>query len=415
LAEGAAAAAAPAVRGARSAFAPLRERNFRLLWTGLLISQTGSWMQFIALGYLVDQLTKAPIYLGLLGLSQAVPRLLFAFIGGVAADRFDRRRVLMLTNLALMASAFLLAYLAYTDTVRVWHVLAIGAFNSFAQSFDNPARQSLVPMLVRDGQLISALSLTSMALNGSGVFGPSLGGVVIAIAGVKACFFLNAVSFIAVVIALVRMEFPPQRAVERDSVAADIREGLKLLTTNSYLLTLLGLVGVMNFFGRPYIRLMPAVAREVLGVGPTGLGLLQAAPPLGTIAAVFIISGLGATVRHGKLMLMAAFTTGMMVVLFALSHWFAVSMVLLVLAGTGTAVSNATANTLVQTSVQPAQRGRVMGLYNMVTFGMFSLGTLPIGALAGAIGVSYAIAVGGATAALLIAVLALTSPKVASL
>lgn len=407
--------AAPTVPGPRHVFAPLRERNFRLLWTGLLISQTGSWMQFIAQGYLVDQLTKAPIYLGLLGLSQAVPRLMFAFLGGVAADRFHRRRVLMITNFAMMGSAFLLAYLAYTDRVQVWHVLAIGAFNSFAQSFDNPARQSLVPMLVGDRQLISALSLTSMALNGSGVFGPSLGGVVIAISGVKACFLLNAVSFIAIIIALLRMEFPPQQTGERDSVAADIREGLKLLTKHSHLLALLGLVAVMNFFGRPYIRLMPAVAREVLGVGPTGLGVLQAAPPVGTILAVFIISGFGATVRHGKLMLMAAFATGLMVVGFALSHWFAVSVALLVLAGTGTAVSNATANTLVQTTVQPAQRGRVMGLYNMVTFGMFSLGTLPIGALAGAIGVSSAIAIGGATAAVLVAILALTSPKVAAL
>lgn len=406
---------APAARGPRHAFAPLRERNFRLLWTGLLISQTGSWMQFIALGYLVDQLTKAPIYLGLLGLSQAVPRLMFAFLGGVAADRFNRRWVLMLTNFAMMGSAFLLAYLSYSDRVQVWHVLAIGAFNSFAQSFDNPARQSLVPMLVGDHQLISALSLTSMALNGSGIFGPSLGGVVIAIWGVKACFFLNAVSFIAVVIALLRMEFPPQQVEVRDSVAADIREGLKLLTKHSHLVALLSLVAVINFFGRPYVRLMPAVAREVLRVGPSGLGVLQAAPPVGTVLAVFIISGLGATVRHGKLMLIAAFITGVMVVLFGLSHWFAVSVVLLILAGTGTAVSNATANTLVQTSVQPAQRGRVMGLYNMVTFGMFSLGTLPIGALAGAIGVSYAIAIGGATAALLIAVLMITSPKIAAL
>ncbi len=407
--------AAPAARGPRQAFAPLRERNFRLLWTGLLISQTGSWMQFIAQGYLVDQLTRAPIYLGLLGLSQAVPRLLFAFLGGVAADRFHRRRVLMITNIAMMCSAFVLAYLAYTERVQVWHILAIGAFNSLAQSFDNPARQSLVPMLVGDRQLISALSLTSMALNGSGVFGPSLGGVVIAIAGVKACFLLNAVSFIAVVIALLRMEFPPPQTGERDSVRADIREGLKLLTKHPHLLTLLGIVAVINFFGRPYIRLMPAVAREVLGVGPTGLGVLQAAPSVGTIVAVFIISAFGATVRHGKLMLLAAFSTGSMVVLFGLSHWFAVSVGLLILAGTGTAVANATANTMVQTSVQPAQRGRVMGLYNMVTFGMFALGTLPIGALAGVIGVSSAIAIGGAIAAVLVAVLALTSPKVAAL
>jgi MFS family permease len=407
--------AAPPARGARGAFAPLRERNFRLLWTGLLISQTGSWMQFIALGYLVDQLTRAPVYLGLLGLSQAVPRLLFAFIGGVAADRFDRRRVLMVTNNAMMASAFLLAYLAYADRVAVWHVLAIGAFNSLANAFDNPARQSLVPMLIGERHLISALSLTSMALNGSGVFGPSLGGVVIAFAGVKGCFFLNAVSFLAVVVALLRMEFPPPEPTGRASVGRDIREGIGLLTRHRNLAAVLAIIAVMNFFGRPYVRLMPAMAREVLRVGPQGLGILQASPPVGTILAVFIISAVGATMRYSRLMLTAAVATGLIVVLFALSKVFWLSIVLLIAAGTGTSVANAAANTLVQTTVQPAQRGRVMGLYNMTTFGMFALGTLPIGALAGVVGTSYALAIGGALSAILIAVLALLSPRVAAL
>ena len=407
--------AAVGARPSLGAFAPLRERTFRLLWTGLLISQTGSWMQFIAQGYLVDQLTKAPIYLGLLGLSQAVPRLLFAFIGGVAADRLDRRRVLLWTNITMMASAALLAVLAYTGRITVWQILVIGAFNSLANAFDNPARQSLVPTLVGDRQLMSALSLTSMALNGSGIFGPSLGGVVIAAVGVKGCFFVNALSYIAVVIALLRMDVPRQAAGERASVVADMREGIGLLSRHPHLLALLGVVAVMNFFGRPYIRLMPALAREVLHVGPTGLGLLQAAPSLGTILAVFVVSGAGATAQRGKLLLGAAMATGALVALFALSPWFAVSVPLLVFIGTGQAVANATANTLVQTTVQPDQRGRVMGLYGMVTFGMFALGTLPVGALAGVTGVSFALALGGAVAVALVGLLALTSPTIGRL
>ncbi len=372
-------------------------------------------MQFIALGYFVDQLTKAPIYLGLLGLSQAIPRLLFAFIGGVAADRFDRRRVLFVTNTLQMVSAFLLTGLAYAGRAQVWHVLAIGAFNSLFQAFDNPARQSMVPTLVGERQLISALSLTSLALNGSGVFGPSLGGVVIALVGVKGCFLLNAVSFVAVLIALVRMEVPRQERHTRESVGAEMREGIGLLTRHSHLLAVFGIIAAMNFFGRPYVRLMPAYAREVLHVGPTSLGVLQAAPALGTILAVFVINAFADRVRAGRIMLTAVMTTGVMIVLFALSRWFALSVMLLVLAGTSTSVGNATANTLVQTSVQPAQRGRIMGLYNMVTFGMFALGTLPISALAGVIGVSYALAMGGAVATAIVGLLVLTSPKVSAL
>jgi MFS family permease len=157
------------------------------------------------------------------------------------------------------------------------------------------------------------------------------------------------------------------------------------------------------------------MAREVLRVGPQGLGILQASPPVGTILAVFIISAVGATMRYSRLMLTAAVATGLIVVLFALSKVFWLSIVLLIAAGTGTSVANAAANTLVQTTVQPAQRGRVMGLYNMTTFGMFALGTLPIGALAGVVGTSYALAIGGALSAILIAVLALLSPRVAAL
>lgn len=402
-------------RGPRSAFAPLRHRNFRLLWIGMLISQTGSWMQFIALGYLVDQLTKAPIYLGLLGLSAAIPRLLFAFLGGVAADRLDRRRVLLLTNVLAMSSATVLWLLAYTGRIQVWHVLAIGAINSLTQSFDGPARQSMIPLLVGERQLMPALSLQSMANNGSGIFGPSLGGVIIAAVGVVGCFFVNALSYIAVLVALLLMDIPRQEGRAVESLGHDIREGIGLLAKHPHLLTLLAIVAAISFFGRPYIRLMPAVAREVLQVGPKGLGLLQAAPAVGTILAVFVIGAFGEAVGKGRLLLAAGITTGAMVALFGLSHWFSLSLVLLVLAGAGQTIGFAAANTLVQTSVLPEQRGRMMGIYSMTAFGMFALGTLPLGALAGAIGVGHALTLGGVTVVLLVGLAALIAPRIRNL
>lgn len=393
-----------------SPFAPLAHRNFRLLWTGLLVSHLGSWMQFTALGYLVDQMTRAPVYLGLLGLSQAVPRLLFAFLGGVVADRFDRRRVLLLTNTATMLSAILLGVLAYTGRIQVWHILAIGAFNSLANSFDMPARQSMVPSLVGEEQLMAAVSLNSMAFNGSGIFGPSLAGVLIAAVGVAGCFLANAVTYIAVLAALFRMEIPRHEAGGRAPVGQDIREGIALLVQHRHLLAVLAVVAAISFFGRPYIRLMPAVAREVLQVGPRGLGLLQAAPGIGTVLAVFAIGAAGESFRKGTLLLGATAATGALVVAFALSPWFALSLGLLVLVGAGQAVAMAAANTLLQTTVQPDQRGRVMGLFGMVTFGMLSLGTLPMGALAGSVGVPTALALGGAVVVVAASALAMASP-----
>ncbi|MDR7417837.1 MAG: MFS transporter [Armatimonadota bacterium] len=397
------------------AFSPLGHRNFRLLWSGMLISQTGSWMQFIALGYLVDQLTKAPIYLGLLGVSQALPRLLFAFIGGVVADRLDRRRVLQVTNLLMMASAWVLWFLAHTGRIDVWHVLAISAFNSFTQSFDVPARQSLVPSLVPEAEWMKSFSLFSMAFNGSGIFGPSIGGVVIAAVGVAGCFFVNALSYTATLVALLRMDLPPHAADARESLRDDIREGLGLLVHNRHLLALLAIVAITSFFGRPYVRLMPAYAREVLGVGPTGLGVLQAAPSVGTILAVFVVGAIAGTARKGPLLLGATRVTGVVVALFGASHWFGVSAGLLVLAGISHAVSQATANTLLQASVQPDQRGRMMGLYSMTTFGMFALGTLPLGALAGVIGVGPALTIGGVAVVLAVTALRFLAPGLAKL
>lgn len=401
--------------GPWSAFTPLRGRNFRLLWSGMLVSQTGSWMQFIALGYLIDQLTKAPIYLGVLGVTQALPRLLFAFLGGVAADRLDRRTVLLVTNATMMASATLLWVLAYTGRIEVWHVLVIGAFNSFTQSFDVPARQSLVPFLVTDRELMKAVSLLTMAFNGSGIFGPSLGGVVIAAVGVAGCFLVNAITYIAVIVALLRMDIPRQTDVRRESIGEDIREGLGLLFQQRHLLAILGVVAVMSFFGRPYVRLMPAYAREVLGVGPQGLGILQAAPSVGTILAVFVVGAVAATARKGRLLVGAAIVTATLVGLFGLSVWFPLSVLLLIAMGTGQAVLMASANTLLQTSVLPGQRGRMMGLYGMTTFGMFALGTLPLGALAGAIGVGHALSLGGAVAVLLVGLLAWRAPEIGKL
>ncbi len=400
--------ASPAARPAP--LAPLRHRNFRLLWTGMVVSNAGGWMQFTALGYLMDQLTRAPVYLGILGLVQALPRLLFAFLGGVLADRMDRRQVLLVTNVIAMISSLVLAILTLLGLVHVWHLLLIAAFNSLVMSFDMPARQSMTPSLVGEGEVLQAISLNSVAFNGSSVFGPALAGIVISLVGTHGAFFLNALSFLAVLWALTALQLPafvPERGV---SFGQDLRDGLAMLGRHRVLLALMGIVAVLSFFGRPYIRLMPAVAREVLRVGPEGLGVLQAAPGAGTFLAVFVAGWSAGRWLPGRLLLVAVFAMGAMVTLFGLSTSFPLSVALLVAVGLWQSLAMVTANTLVQTTVLPGQRGRAMGLFGTVAFGMMALGTLPVGALAEWIGLSWALALGGVVLMVMIVILALTAP-----
>ncbi len=405
----------PAAAEQPTPFAPLRHRNFRLLWTGLVVSNAGGWMQFTALGYLMDQLTRAPVYLGVLGLVQAVPRLLFAFLGGVLADRMDRRVMLFTTNVIAMASSVVLGLLTLLGIVQVWHLLVIAAFNSLVMSFDMPSRQSLTPSLVAESEVLQAVSLNSLAFNGSSVFGPAVAGVVISLVGTYGAFFLNGVSYLAVIWALVAMRLPAFEAEAGVSFRQDIREGLQLLSRHRVVLVLLGVVAVLSFFGRPYIRLMPAVAREVLQVGPEGLGALQAAPGAGTFLAVFVIGWSVARVARGRLLLVAAFAMGAMVTLFGLSKSFPLSVALLVAIGLGQSVAMATANTLMQTTVTPGQRGRAMGLFGTVAFGMMALGTLPAGALAEWLGLSWSLALGGVVVMAVMLLLALAAPTISRL
>ncbi len=351
-------------------------------------------MQFMALGYLVDRLTQSPLYLGVLALSQALPRLLFAFLGGAVADRVDRRRLLFGTNLFLMASAVVLTALTATGRIRIWQILLIAGVNSAVQSFDNPARQSLVPSLVEEREVLTAVSLNTVAFNGASVLGPSLGGVVIAAIGEAGCFLVNALTYFAVLAALVLMAPIAHGSEARVGIYEDVREGLRVLRKDPRLLLFLGTVAALSFFGRPYVRMMPALAREVLHVNAQGLGLLQSAPGVGTICSALLVGWLSGRGK-GTLLGIATLIFGITVLAFGLVQWFLVALGLLVLMGLTQALAMSTANALIQLNAPSHALGRMMGLYTMVAFGGFSLGSLPVGALADWIGIGHALSVGG--------------------
>ncbi len=384
-----------------TAFAPLRHRNFRLLWTGLLISNTGSWMQFVALGYLVDRLTQSPLYLGLLAATQAAPRLLFALLGGTAADRLNRRWLLVATNVVLMSSALTLAVLTATGRIQIWQILVLAALNSLVQSFDMPARHSMVPQMVGEHEVLTAISLNSAAFNGAGIFGPSIGGLVIAGIGEAGCFFVNAASYLAVLAALGLMATPAQAASAPARLSDDLREGVTLLREQPRLLLFLGTVLVLSFFGRPYVRMMPSFAREVLHMGATSLGFLQSAPGVGVILSVLLVGRLSDAGGKGTLLGAGALVFGALVTIFGLVRSFWPAMAVLVLIGAAQSLSLAAANTLVQLSTPPHARGRLMGFYSMVAFGGFALGSLPVGAAADLFGVGPALSGGGVIVVLL--------------
>lgn len=389
-------------------FAPFRHRNFRLLWTGLIVSNTGSWMQFVALGYLVDRLTQSPLYLGILAATQAVPRILFALLGGAVADRIDRRRLLFWTNLVLMGTALLLAVLTMSRRIEIWHVLVIAAVNALVQSFDMPARHSLVPALVEEREVLTAVSLNSVAFNGAGIFGPSIGGALIAVVGEAGCFVVNAASYLGVLSALGFMTLPRQESVGQVRFTEDLREGLALLRQYRQLLLFLGSVLALSFFGRPYVRMMPTFAREVLHVGATSLGLLQSAPGVGTIVSVLLVGRLSAARGKGALLGGAMLAFGVLVAVFGMLRSFPLAMLLLVAMGTMQTMAMASANALVQLTTPSNARGRVMGFYSMVAFGGFALGSLPVGAAGDAIGVGSALSAGGV---ILIAIALVVLPR----
>lgn len=385
---------AGALAGPRSALRPLRHRDFRLLWTGLLVSNTGTWMQFVAVGYLVDRLTLSPFYLGVLALAQAVPRFVLAPLGGALADRWDRKALLFWTNAWLASSAAVLVVLTLTGWVRVWHVILLAGLNSALQSFDMPARHSWIPSLVEPDEVLQAVTLNSVAFNGAGIVGPSLAGLVIAVGGEGTCFLLNALSYAGVLLALHRMGAPPPPASGGAPVLDEIREAVRVVRTNRTVATVLAAVAALNFLGRPYFRLMPAFAREVLHTDAVGLGLLQAAPGVGTLLAPWYVTAFQRG-GEGRLLQRSALALGACVVLFALSPGLPWALALLVAAGLFQSAALSSANALVQTSVDPGMRGRVMGLYSVTAFGMFTLGSFPFGVLAEWTGTAVALAIGG--------------------
>ena len=390
----------------------LRHRNFRLFFGGQLVSLIGTWMQSVAQSWLVFRLTHSSVLLGLVGFASQIPVFLLAPVGGLVADRRHRLRLLVATQTASMVLAFALAALTLSGRVREWHIFVLAALLGVVNAFDIPIRQAFVVEMVAREDLVNAIALNSSMVNGARVVGPAVAGVLVATIGEGWCFFANAVSYIAVIAALLRMDVPRRALPPRASSAlSHLAEGFRFVARTPPIRALLLLLGVVSFTGMPYAVLMPVFAEDILHAGARGLGILMGASGLGALLGSLALARRRGVQGLGRWVAVSTACFAMGLVLFALSRSLPLSVLILFPLGGAMIVQMAASNTLIQAMVPDALRGRVMGVYSMMFMGMAPLGAMLAGGLAGRLGAPATVAAGGIVCLAAAGVFALRLPS----
>jgi MFS family permease len=377
------------------AFRALKHRNFRLFAAGQLISLTGSWMQTVAQSWLVYRLTGSSLLLGTVGFASQIPVFLASPIGGIVADRMDRRRTVIATQTASMILAAILGGLTLAGHIRVWEVMVLSALLGIVNAFDIPARQAFLVEMVGKSDLMNAIALNSSMFNGARVLGPGVAGVLVAVIGEGWCFMLNAVSYIAVLIGLAMMRVERRATTAGGSPIEQLREGFQFVWHTGPIRALLLLLGVVSLVGMPYTVLMPVFADHVLHGGAKALGILMSAVGTGALLGALSLATRRTVRGLGKWVGVAAAGFGASMTLFAFSPIFWLSVALLVPTGAFMMTQMAASNTLVQAMVPDRLRGRVMALYSMMFMGMAPLGALFAGVVADRLGAPVTVGVGG--------------------
>jgi MFS family permease len=380
----------------RGMFSSLAHRPFRRYWIGLFLSNIGTWMQVVAQGWLVLRLSDSAFMLGLVGFAGSIPTLLFAPLAGVAADRADRRKLLLTMQCTQMVCALVLATATGAGFVSVPLVGAVAIVSGFANAFMMPSHQSLFLDLVGREDLMNAISINSMQFNLSRVVGPMIAGLMIAAFGETGCFLLNAVSYLAVIAAL--MALPPlarHRAPSRGAWV-ELRIGMRFARRRPLILPLLAIAAALAAFGTPAVTLAPLFARKLLHVGPEGLGGMLSAVGLGAAASALLLASRGDFRNKGRAVIVAASGFALSLLGFAVSRQYALSLAFLALLGASMSSSASLINTLLQTSAPDRLRGRVISLYALAWLGLVPVGNLQAGAVAERFGPAAALFVGAA-------------------
>lgn len=371
-------------------FRALQSRNFRLFfWAGLL-SLMGTWIQNLALGWLVYRLTDSAFYLGLVGFAGQIPGLFLTPVAGVYADRLHRRRVLLITQTIPMLLAFLLALLAFTEHINVITIVLIVVVNGIALSFDTPFRHAFLLEMIGDKRLISnAVALNSTLVNTARFLGPSLGGVLVALYGEAVCFFINGFSFLAMIFALLMMRIE-QKEIKRTerSVLEDLQQGFRFTWNLKPARYMIQLVIVTSIFGLSFQSFLPVFARDVLQGESRLLGWLTGAVGAGALTGALFLATRERVQVLPSVIRVSAFTFAIGLLFFSLSRWPVVSVILLFLSGFGMITQFSATNTLLQTTVDERMRGRVLSLYSMSFMGFTPLGNLMLGLVSDRFGVT---------------------------
>ncbi len=376
-------------------FSAFSFRDFRLFWFGQIISLSGSWMQTVAQGWLVYSLTKSPLHLGMVAAANALPILLFSLFGGLIADRYPKRSLLLLTQALSIIPAVLLGYLASRGMVTVWHVAALAAFLGTINALDIPVRQSFLAEMVGKAHIANAIALNSAAFNGARIIGPMFAGIAIAYLGIPACFYLNALSFVAVIVALYCIEARGETRGESEGLLRDFNKGLNFIRENREIMNIFLLIAVFSVIGLPYISLLPIFAEEVFHAGAKGLGFLVGSSGIGAFTAALLIAARRDIKDKTRFMSIAALTFSVALFFFSLSGIIWVSLLIIMAAGWGMVSYLAVANSFIQITVPDELRGRVMSIYSLVFLGTIPIGNAIMGLIADRIGTPRAVSLSG--------------------
>jgi MFS family permease len=369
----------------------LRYRNYRLFFGGQGISLIGTWMQRIALSWLVYRLTNSVFLLGIVGFLGQFPTFLMAPVAGVMADRWNRFRIFLITQILATIQALVLAVLVITGVISVWHIIVLSIVLALINAFDMPSRQSFIIELVEKKEdLVNAIAMNSAMFNGARLVGPSIAGILIAVVGEGMCFLLNGISYFAVIIALFFMKITPRIPEKGDrNILRNLKEGFTYAFSRPSIRSVLILIAMGSLLGMPYAVLAPVFARDILHGGPHTLGFLMAATGIGALAGALYLASRKSAQGLEKVIPIATVILGVGLVGFALSQILWLSLVAMIVIGFGMMVQMASGNTVLQTIVDDSKRGRVMSFHAMAFIGTAPLGSLLAGTVAAKIGAPY--------------------------
>ena len=383
--------------GLKNIFRSLQYRNFRLFFGGQSISLVGTWIQRIAMPWLVYDISHSVVLLGIVGFAGQIPTFLMAPFAGVIADRRNRYHILIATQVLAMLQALTLAILVFLGMIQVWHILLLSVVLGLINAFDMPTRQSfMIEMVERKEDLGNAIALNSTMVNGARLLGPSIAGVLIAVAGEGTCFLINGISYLLVIYSLLKMKvIPKKKKAKNAKVFDELKEGFKYAYGFMPIRFIILLLAMVSLMGMPYSVLMPVFAKEVLHGNSDTFGFLMGASGLGALSGALYLASRKNAAGLERLIPFAASVFGVGLILLSFTRIFGLSVLMMIITGAGMMLGMASSNTVIQTVVDDNKRGRVMSFYAMAFMGTAPFGSLIAGGLAKIIGTPTTLAISG--------------------